>query len=272
MVLRNHIAYRFLTDFRFFLELFEEAHPALYNQVFKSVPPKVVESMDDEQMNNWLPPEMKSLHAVAGVHENRSYIIANTVLDGLNLLKVDKKENGHYDWSVFKHLKEQKKTFIFPQNNLIRFLVREGTIHIMHLSFIMKDRKTGAGKAGWVMSFLDQQTGDLCHLFESDDMKKIEEFMYKFLCFFYLSELQEEIIPPGRSYGTKKTGKVINDLPLSVTIVNSKWNITSIRTEGFAVSGHFRVQPVGEGRTQSKIIFIEPFKKNGYKRRASKHV
>jgi hypothetical protein len=79
------------------------------------------------------------------------------------------------------------------------------------------------------------------------------------------------LVEPGRKYGTKKSGKLINtftDIPL--TIVNSKWNITSIRTEGFEVKGHFALRWTGEGRKIPKMVFIEPFQKNGYMRKSMK--
>ena len=81
----------------------------------------------------------------------------------------------------------------------------------------------------------------------------------------YLSENEEMTIPAGAKYGTRKSGKIINSLPFPVTTVTSKWNITSIRTDGFEVSGHLRLQPTNAG---TKMIFIAPFMKHGYKRTA----
>ena len=74
---------------------------------------------------------------------------------------------------------------------------------------------------------------------------------------------------PGEKSGTKKSGKIINSLPVPITIINSKWNITSIRTDGFNVSGHFALYWTGEGRRIPKMIFREPYEKKGYVRKAA---
>lgn len=84
----------------------------------------------------------------------------------------------------------------------------------------------------------------------------------------FLSENEEVILMPNQKSGTKKSGKIINQLKVPLTIVDSKWNITSINNTGFDVSGHFRLQPYGVGMQETKMIFIEPFRKNGYVRKA----
>lgn len=68
----------------------------------------------------------------------------------------------------------------------------------------------------------------------------------------------------------KKQGKLLNNMDIPVTVVNSRWNTTVVRTEQFGVCGHFRLQRIGSGRSDSKVIFIEPFVKNGYVRNAQK--
>jgi hypothetical protein len=52
-----------------------------------------------------------------------------------------------------------------------------------------------------------------------------------------------------------------------ITIVKANWNTISIRTEGFSVKAHFRLQPCGEGRTDRKLVFIDQFNKHGYIRK-----
>lgn len=46
------------------------------------------------------------------------------------------------------------------------------------------------------------------------------------------------------------------------------WYTTIIRTEGFSVRGHFRLQPCGKGKQDKKLIYIHEFQKHGYVRRA----
>lgn len=62
--------------------------------------------------------------------------------------------------------------------------------------------------------------------------------------------------------------KYITDIPSDIEIVDSTWFTTIIRTEGFGVSGHFRLQPVGQGRQGRKLTWISDYEKHGYTRRA----
>lgn len=62
--------------------------------------------------------------------------------------------------------------------------------------------------------------------------------------------------------------KVKNETNFNIKVLDKTWYTTVINSEGFPVKGHLRLQPVGEGRKDRKLIYIEPFEKNGYKREA----
>lgn len=255
MVFSNHIATRFLTDDNFIMEIIEE--------------------MND---NEWkialnggeISEKIHSLYAMLCSKNQKSYYVTNSVLGQLDMLKINKK-GEHFDWTIFDDvIPDCRRTFIFPDNRLLRLVVQKEMMFFCDLSFNLKDRKSGQGTSHWVLFYLNRKTGELCEHFGHQDVKSIEEFYYKFLCFMYLTENDEEVILAGKTYGTRKTGKILNSLPLPVTIVNSRWNTTTIRTEQFGVRGHFRVQPCGKARSKYEVIFIEPFLKNGYKRTAGK--
>lgn len=69
-----------------------------------------------------------------------------------------------------------------------------------------------------------------------------------------------------------ENGVLMNSTPFPIRYIDSSWLKTIIRTEGFLVRGHFRLQPHGIGRSERKLIYIQPFKKHGYVRRAKKLV
>jgi hypothetical protein len=74
------------------------------------------------------------------------------------------------------------------------------------------------------------------------------------------------IVPPNGRNGTQKAEKLLNDSPIRVQIVDSTWNKVIIREEGFDVDGHLRLQAKGEGRKDRELIWINGYKKHGYKR------
>lgn len=62
--------------------------------------------------------------------------------------------------------------------------------------------------------------------------------------------------------------KYVNETRQKIEILDSTWFTTIVRSEGFGVSGHFRMQPYGPGLAQKRLQWIEPFEKTGYTRKA----
>ncbi len=61
----------------------------------------------------------------------------------------------------------------------------------------------------------------------------------------------------------KQTRKSKVKPDLKVTYINSTWFTKIVRSEGFSVKGHFRLQACGEGRRERKLIWINEFEKLG---------
>jgi hypothetical protein len=90
-----------------------------------------------------------------------------------------------------------------------------------------------------------------------------------FLPFLEFAESETKIINAKTGHRAKiGKEKYVTDIPYDIEIVDSNWFTTSIRTEGFGVTGHFRLQPVGEARQGRKLIWIADFQKHGYTKRA----
>ena len=70
-------------------------------------------------------------------------------------------------------------------------------------------------------------------------------------------------------YIVKKNKKtlVIKENGLSYFTFDSKWYTEICNNNDFKVSGHFRLQPYGDG--SRRLIFIKEFVKHGYHRKAS---
>ena len=252
MKLDNHIAYRFLTDDTLMVEMVSTMYPNYRTDTTdKELEVKVMGLCDLVRKEN-----------------QKAYRITNTVIDKLGMLKV-KRVNEVLDWTVFSKIKDSKVTFIFPNNSLLRMQVCDDTLCFCYCR-VEKMYDKNNGQLNWVLFYLNRVNGELCEHFEHKDVKEIEEWVYKLLCFMYLSENTEVLLEAGRKTGTKKSGKVINTLPIPLTIVDSNWNITSIRTDGFNVSGHFAIRWVGEGRTEAKMVYISPYEKSGYVRKSKK--
>lgn len=269
MKLDRHIAVRFLTDDTFALEIVEGLYPRIH------------EHADDEVAKE--SPQFRAaanLYHLVSKKDQRAYFITNSVMDNLSLLKVKKgteyAKTGDlgeevqgtvitYDWTVFHHLSNRKVTLIFPDNVVFRILIDTTFISFCHIRCENFDWDGNHANVFWTLGFVDKVKKRVSKNWEDKQVQDIELLMYQLMCFLYLAENEEVVVEAGHKHGTRKSGKVINTLPLPLTIVTSKWNITSIRTEGFPVSGHFRLQPY---KDRYEMIFIQPFKKHGYVRRA----
>ena len=88
-----------------------------------------------------------------------------------------------------------------------------------------------------------------------------------FIVFKEFVETETKII--GKKARKQKLGKekVFNETSHDVTLIDSTWFTNIIRNEPFGVKGHFRKQQTKKG---IKLIYIKPFVKQGYKRKARK--
>lgn len=268
MYLKNHIAYRFLTDNTLAIEFLAETYP---DTIKKIIDEKQTHDITEEEFR-----KSKGLWELLNHKDQKAYYVSDTVIDKLSLLKIKKKESGHYDWTVFhSRLKSyQKYTFILPPTKerkggiCLRIRQCGDTIEFVWVSLQFHHGDKENGIARWVMFYVHTNSGETCEHMDHKDVTEIEELVYKMMCFVFLSENTEEILKAGEKKGTQKTGKVINILPCPITIITSKWNITSIRTEGFEVSPHFALRWTGAGRAIAKMVFIDQYEKHGYIRRA----
>lgn len=75
----------------------------------------------------------------------------------------------------------------------------------------------------------------------------------------------EVVTVPPRAKVKHGTVKARNDTGVPVLYLDSKWFTTLVRSEGFKVSGHFRLQPKKvNGEWTRELIWINEFEKHGY--------
>lgn len=247
MKLSKHIAYKFLHDDDFILDI--------VNAHFKAT--------------NDIPEKIPLLYSTLSPTNNTNYYVTDTVIEKLDILKVTKKNTGdgeNFNYTVFDEIANCKKTFIFSGNRLLRLKIDDNYMQFCFLTSTITEK---GPYIKWVLFHINKKTGTLSCNFLDKDVLEVETLVYKLLCFVFLSENEEIIISPGSRYGTKKTGKIINEFKFPVTIINSKWNITSIRSEEFLVRPHLALRYFGSGRTKWKMVYINEYKKNGYTRPAA---
>ena len=101
---------------------------------------------------------------------------------------------------------------------------------------------------------------------------KIHDYVMSFILFYNFTETETKVIhgiDSGEQRRIKLNGeKFINSSKNDIEIIDNTYFTSIIRNGEFGVSGHFRVQRHGIGNSETKIVFIEEYKKSGYTRNA----
>lgn len=103
---------------------------------------------------------------------------------------------------------------------------------------------------------------------------QIFDYVMSFILFYNYTETETHVVH-GIETGEQRRLKInnekfLNETKNNIEIIDSTYFTKLIRTGEFGVSGHFRVQHFGPSNSESKIVFIESYKKNGYIRNAKK--
>lgn len=191
-------------------------------------------------------------------------------MDVIDRIKIDK-----VDMNIFHKV---------PLDETWEFLVDETTCFrtfydgVMLRGMLLKMTKEGLGYYFSYDSFgyeINHETGEAAresYNVQNDHLKEVVEQWVKMLVFIQFSDPKIEILQAGRKYGKNRFEKIKNESKNNYIVVNSKWNTTVLRTEGFKVSTHFRLQPCGKGMKDRKLILIDEFEKSGYVRRSGKEI
>ena len=75
------------------------------------------------------------------------------------------------------------------------------------------------------------------------------------ILFIKYCPIEIKVVAGGKKL-THKREKYVNKTDLPVEILDSTWFTTIVRSEGFGVGGHFRMQPFGPGLKEKKLIWI----------------
>lgn len=214
------------------------------------------------------------------------------------------------DFNLFNKLPDRKDTYIYHDEKICVRYIKRGPFIACIIFLLYREKceryskkgpfEENTGVVSWIPLFIDtidnhfvigeretfgllEDTKGLLgeknkiHLFEEpterdllDETKNFLDDFLKTLAFVELGEIDLKILSPSQSMGTKKKGKFKNDTNRQVIVVDSTWNTTIVRTTGFNVSGHFRLQRCGKNFSGVKLTWINSYDKKGYVRKAKK--
>lgn len=199
----------------------------------------------------------------------RQFLITGEVLDMCEKIRV--KEPFEVEW--LSQVKDGKRQLNFG-DTFIRYEKKDGVIFAMGA----KNKKLENGQHYLSYTFfkfdlnLKRVSGKsspddfdvkppIPHATFDDFAKKT---LYQLIMYMELADIEEIFVSPGRSHGVKKSpNKLFNDSHIPMTVVTTGWN-KIIRTTGFDVNGFFKKQHWGPKNQYRKLIWIDPFHKEGY--------
>jgi hypothetical protein len=89
------------------------------------------------------------------------------------------------------------------------------------------------------------------------------ENLLLWLNFFKYVQLETKLLGP-KTKGKVVDSKYVNQTKSAIEYVNSTWFTNLVKSDGFKVRGHFRMQVCGTGRQDRKLTWINDFEKTGY--------
>jgi hypothetical protein len=179
------------------------------------------------------------------------YYICDSVYKAAALIKIGEKFTGR----TLKDINFGKYTYLMGKHRMIRFVCAFDIIKGIYYDELNKKAFQFA---------IDIDNGN--YSFHKDFDLEFSMAM-QIMAFVELGDIEILELQGGKNNGGKKNeDKITNTSKNTVYVVDSSWNKIIIRTTGFAVRGHYRLQPCGEGMIDRKLIWISAFEKSGYKR------
>lgn len=176
--------------------------------------------------------------------------------------------DGCFLWGNFVHMIHHR--FIKGSENVeVAYFIFEK--NGFPAAFWVDDIGVSKGQFMWINNEISKRMGihedwQIREFFTYNIGKLIAIKMFK-----TFSDIEEVEIEPRKKKRAKNI-KYFNDTDIKVTHLDCTWFTTLIRTEGFRVNGHFRLQPCGERLKDRRLIWINDFEKHGYTRMAQKLV
>lgn len=189
---------------------------------------------------------------VFGERDSKKFLIQPSAVHASRMIRI----GDGYTSRTLKDIKLGGYTYLMGPSKVIRFDVKIGRIDGTYWDSLNKVA---------FRFYCNIDDGTYYY-----DLMKDEEFAetMRILTFVELGDIDVVVLEPNRHNGKSvKDGKVYNSSPNDVYVVDASWNRLIIRNDGFAVRGHFRLQPCGPDMRDRKLIWIDAFLKNGYTRR-----
>lgn len=168
-----------------------------------------------------------------------------------------------FNFKMLEKVPDQCSTFMLDDKRFYRVAIQgDGIINCFHFSSQLQP--DGNSFLQWSIFKIHIHEGYIST--NKDVSDEIVSRLIQILIFMHLCPTEELFLPAGKKLGTKKTGTYKNDTAIPFTVVTANWNKIVIRTDGFPVKGHIRMQACGPQWSEHKPVWIDGYEKSQYVR------
>ena len=201
-----------------------------------------------------------------------NYVLSKSAQDTIDKIKLDKPEKVLS--LIIENADPGGATFLLNKDEFYRYLPVEdkGTKDLMCIYMkrvLVNHTKLGQPMSDYYITYESWRIrdGHINHPV-NNDLPEILRFI-KMMIFIKCSNVEVFEMKPNEKARPPqmRDKKWINKSGFNVILVNSDWNRLYIRTEEFKVRGHLRFQRHGPKNALVKLIWINPYVKQGYKRK-----
>jgi hypothetical protein len=215
-------------------------------------------------------PVVETIERLTNHTDYKNHLITDTAKEIASKIKV----GDNFNFKLLDTIKEQRSTYLLGKTKFVRFDIKGSNIFIL-LVQSNKPLTEGNVQMYYRMFRIDTAEGSINIQRDASDAEKqvmldTAKELIQLLIFINLSDVEVHDLPPNRKTGTRKSGSFKNETDVKITVVDSSWNKIIIRTEAFNVSGHLRLQACGPNFSERKLVWINPYKKEGYIRKPKK--
>ena len=170
-------------------------------------------------------------------------------------------QNGEMN-TIFYHLRTWK-----DENNVFR-------MEYIALFFYINNKMDKPSMAMFIQRYNDGRVKE--YLSKTARDAKLNDInvaadLLTLVLFLKYCEVETKIIPAGKK-GNHVGTKYVNESKQQIEILDSTWFTTIVKSDGFTVGadtgGFFKMQPYGPNNSQRKLIWVLPYEKEGYERKA----
>ena len=122
-------------------------------------------------------------------------------------------------------------------------------------------------KTGWLKCLASDPFKINSLATQEDGILQISSFVVAFLLFKDFTDVETKVITP-RAKSPAFGERHKNESNVKVCVIGSDWFVTTIRSEGFSVKGHFASRACGPGWSDRRLVWISGYQKKGHTKKA----